>query len=291
MYDAIVVGGGPAGLSAALLLARSRRRVLLCDAGKQRNRFSDAMHGYLTRDGISPAEFLRIAYDEVLQYGVEVKHCTVKAGQIREHGFTVTLEDDTSFDARKLLIATGVQDQLPAIPNIDAFYGKSVHHCPYCDGWEHRDGRIAVYASKPGLAFSMKTWSSDVVLLTDGPARFTGADRKRLDSLAIRVVKRKIARLEGKGSRMTHVVFDNGESLARDALFFSTGQHQACSLVTDLGCILNNKGTVDTNRMEMSEIPGLYVAGDASKDVQLVIVAAAEGAKAAIAINTALQNE
>ncbi|MDP9168969.1 MAG: NAD(P)/FAD-dependent oxidoreductase [Acidobacteriota bacterium] len=291
LYDTIIVGGGPAGLSAALILGRSRRRVLLCDAGKQRNLPSHAMHGYLTRDGIAPAEFLKVAYEEVARYGIEVRRCVVKAGAKVEGGFEVVLEDDSRHRARKLLIATGVADQLPAIPDVKDFYGTSVHHCPYCDGWEHRDSRIAVYSKKPGLAYSLTTWSKDVVLLTDGPARLTPADRGRLERHRIPVRKDKIARLEGPDGRLERIVFASGEVLDRDAIFFSTAQHQACDLLLDLGCILNHRGTVDTDRLEMSRIPGIYIAGDASKDAQMVIVAAAEGAKAAIAINTSLQQE
>ncbi|MEP6714207.1 MAG: NAD(P)/FAD-dependent oxidoreductase [Terriglobia bacterium] len=290
-YDAIIVGGGPAGLSAALILGRCRRRVLLCDAGKQRNLSSHGMHGYLTRDGITPAEFLKIANAEIARYGVEVRRCMVKSGAKTDRNFEVVLEDDSRHFARRLLIATGVTDQLPAIGNVEDFYGVSVHHCPYCDGWEHRDGRVAVYSKKPGLAFSMTTWSRDVVWLSDGPVRISITDREALKRRGILWRKDKIIRLEGAGKRLQRVIFENGGPLERDALFFSTGQHQTCDLALGFGCILNNKGTVDTDRWEMSGVPGLYVAGDASRDVQMVIVAAAEGVKAAFAINMSLQKE
>jgi thioredoxin reductase len=291
MYDAIIVGGGPAGLSAALVLGRCRRRVLLCDAGKQRNLASHGMHGYLTRDGVLPREFLKIAHEEIARYGVEVRRCVVKGGGRTDGHFEVVLEDDSRHRARRLLIATGVADQLPPISNVREYYGHSVHHCPYCDGWEHRDKRVAVYSKKPGLAYSLKTWTKDVVLLTDGPVRLTKSDRERLRRHKIPFRKDKIARLEGTGGRIERVVFENGEVLERDAIFFSTGQHQACDLAADLGCVLNLRGTVNTDKLEMSNVPGLYVAGDASRDVQMVIVAAAEGAKAAFAINVSLQDE
>jgi thioredoxin reductase len=291
MYDAIIAGGGPAGLSAALTLGRSRRRVLLCDNGQQRNLASDAMHGYLTRDGISPREFLRLAVEEIGQYGVEITNTAVKDARQVEGIFEVVLVNGSTCRARKLLIATGVRDQLPPISNVEDFYGRSVHHCPYCDGWEHRDQRIAVYAKKPGPAIALKTWSSDVVLFTDGPARLSRADRERLTKEKIPVRMERISRIEGEDGRMRGVMLTNGETVERDALFFSTGQAQACDLATGLGCLLNHRGTIDTNRLGMANIPGLYIAGDASRDVQMVIVAAAEGAKAAFAINVALQNE
>lgn len=288
-YDAIIVGGGPAGLSAALILGRCRRRVLLCDAGQQRNRWSQGMHGYLTRDGIPPAEFLKVAYQEVEKYGVEVRRESVTDGRAVDGSFEVRMNNGQWLRGKKLLIATGVADHLPEIPDIEKFYGVSVHHCPYCDGWENSDRRVGIYSKNPGLAFALLTWTKKVVLFTDGPARISRDDLDRLQRLSIPVHKGKIARLEGSDGKMSAVALQNGESIPCDALFFSTGQHQACDLAQGLGCILNKRGTFDTNRLEMSNIDGLYVAGDASRDVQLVIVAAAEGAKAAFAINQALQ--
>lgn len=291
MYDAIIAGGGPAGLSAALILGRSRRRILLCDNGRQRNRCSDEMHGYLTRDGIAPREFLRLAFEEISRYGVEVLHSTIENARQVDGVFEVMLEDGSVCRARKLLIATGVRDQLPPITNVADFYGRSVHHCPYCDGWEHRDERLAVYAKKPGPALALKTWSSDIVLFTDGPARLSRNGREKLEQQGIGLRTEKILRIEGADGRMRGIALANGDTVARDAMFFSTGQAQSCDLATGLGCILNNRGTIDTNKLGMANIPGLYIAGDATHDVQLVIVAAAEGAKAAFAINVALQNE
>jgi thioredoxin reductase len=282
LYDAIVIGGGPAGLSAALVLGRARRNVLLCDNGRQRNRSSDAMHGYLTRDGISPKEFLRLAQDEIKCYGVEIQRVTVTGARAVDGVFEITLKDGTTRCGRKLLIATGVTDKLPPIPNIEEFYGRSVHHCPYCDGWEHKDQRIAVYAKAVGPALELRTWSHDVILFTDGPVRLPAKH-------GITVRKEKIARLEGAHGRMTGVVLASGEVVAREAMFFSTGQSQACNLATGLGCQLNQRGTIETNKKGLVNVPGLFVAGDATHDVQLVIVAAAEGAKAGIAINEALQ--
>lgn len=291
MFDAIIIGGGPAGLSAALVLGRARRRVLVCDNGRQRNRSSRAMHGYLTRDGISPAEYLKRARAEVAGYGVEIHATTVKNARRVDEVFEIVLEDDTTCRGRRLLIATGVSDKLPPIPNIEDFYGISVHHCPYCDGWEHKDSRIAVYSKKAVTALALLTWSPDVLLFTDGHARFAKSDKERLRRSGVRVIQEKISRIEGSDGRMTGVILENGETIPRDALFFSTGQSQSCDIATGLGCVLNKRGTIDTNKLGLVNVPGLYAAGDATHDVQLVIVAAAEGAKAAIAINENLQKE
>jgi thioredoxin reductase len=191
-----------------------------------------------------------------------------------------------------LLLATGVVDELPAVPRIEQFYGRSVFHCPYCDGWEVRNQAVAVYGrgrAGLGLALSLTTWTRDIVLCTDGPSRLTEKALSRLAARGIQVRTARIERLGGRRGKLERIVFADGSSLTRRAMFFSTGQRQCADLAAKLGCQFTVKGVVKTNALEGTGIPGLYVAGDASRDVQLAILAAAEGAKAAFAINTALQ--
>lgn len=292
-YDAIIVGGGPAGLSAALILGRCRRRVLLCDAGRPRNAASRAVHGFLTRDGVAPAELLRIGRRQLRPYGVEILRGEVVSARRTKGGFTLALAGGRKLSTRMLLFATGVIDRLPAIEGLPALYGRSVFHCPYCDGWEVRDRPLAVYGrgkNGTGLALSLRTWSRDVTLLPDGPARLSVPLRTALVARGIPILAGRIARLQ-KRPRGLDVVFENGDRLACGALFFSTGQDHSCDLPRRLGCRFTRKGAIRTDRFERTCVPGLYVAGDASRDVQLAIVAAAEGAKAAFAINCQLQEE
>jgi thioredoxin reductase len=294
--DVVIVGGGPAGLSAALILGRCRRSVLVCDSGHPRNAASRALHGYLTRDGIGPAEFLAIARRELQQYET-VDHRDVAVVDVScrpDSRFDVVLASGERVETRKLLMATGVVDHLPDIPGFAELYGRSVFHCPYCDGWEIRGEPIAIYGRGErgsGLALELTAWSRDLVLITDGPAEIENDDRARLERNAITIREERVTRLEGTGGVLRHVVFDSGERLPRRALFFTAGQHQRSDLLTRLGCEFNDKGTVRTGKYETTHLPGLYVAGDASRAVQWVIVAAAEGAEAAFAINTDLIKE
>jgi len=295
MYDVIIVGAGPAGLSAALILGRSRRRVLVCDTGKPRNAASRAMHGYLTRDGMPPLEFLATAREQLRQYDtVELRAIAVVDAACRSDArFHVVLADGSTHASRKLLIATGVVDNLPEIPGFAEFYGQSVFHCPYCDGWEVRDEPLAIYgrgARGLGLSLELIGWSRDLVLCTDGPSEIEADDLARLARNGIRVREERVVRLDGRDT-LERVVFASGDPLPRRALFFTTGQTQQSQLALALGCQFNDKGTVRTGRYESTHLSGLYVAGDASRAVQWVVVAAAEGAEAAFAINTGLLEE
>jgi thioredoxin reductase len=293
IYDVVIVGAGPAGLSAALILGRCRRSVLVCDAGRPRNAASHAMHGYLTRDGVDPRQFLALARRELTQYDtIELRDVEVTDATCRQDTqFDVTFASGETVRARKLLIATGVVDNLPAQPGFRECYGRSVFHCPYCDGWEVRDQPIAIYGRGErglGLSLELTAWSRDLVLCTDGPSEIDEEGRARLERNGIALREAHVVRLDEEQGQLTAVVFDDGERLARRALFFTTGQTQRSDLSLRLGCVFNDKGTVRTGKYETTHLDGLYVAGDASRAVQWVIVAAAEGAEAAFAINTDL---
>jgi thioredoxin reductase len=290
--EVIVVGGGPAGLSAALLLGRCRRRTLLIDAGEPRNRASASLHGFLSRDGVAPAELLAIGRDQLRKYDtVSLRAGRVLSARRSDSGFVVTTEDGNEFSSRMLLLATGVGDTLPPVPGAESLYGKGIFHCPYCDGWEYRDGRLAVYGSDAfGLALELRQWSRDVVLLLDGHDSLADRVRSRLRRAEIRVEPRPIARFDGD-EQLQGARFTDGDALERDAVFFKTNAAERSGLPESLGCEMTGDGLVKTGRFEITRVPGLFVAGDASRNVHLAIVAAAEGAQAAFAINTALMKE
>jgi thioredoxin reductase len=293
VLDAIVIGGGPAGLSAALVLGRCLRRVLVCDAGHPRNEPARIFNGFLSRDGSNPAEFLQICRDQLRRYQtIEFRKVKVVYVERRDCRFTAILGTGERITGRMLLLATGLVDELPEIENFRRFYGSTVHNCPYCDGWECRDQPIAVTGGNQDsvdLAIELLLWSKDLVLCTNGP--FT-CDRKTVETirrLDILVIEMPIFRLEGHGDKLEGIRFTDGKFLPRSALFFSPGQYQRSHLAERLGC----EFCEDTNCIQCGEnaatnIPGLYAAGNASRGVQLVIAAAAEGMEAAFAINNAL---
>jgi thioredoxin reductase len=294
MYDVIIIGGGPAGLSAAMLLGRSRRKVVVIDSGEPRNRWSDSMNGFLSSDGMQPRDFIKKGREELHKYSIEMLDKIVTSATYSKGEFVVNTDDYQVYRSRKLLLATGVKDKIPDIEGIEPMYGKSVHHCPYCDGWESQDKDIAVYGKDRngiGTALGLKTWSDSVTLYTDGTNKLRQEDRDLLERNDVAICTAAIARLEGEGTQLQRIVLKNGEVRQQQAMFFATGIKQQSDIGTQLGCEFTTKGVIKSRRLQKSNIPGLYVAGDAAREMQLVIVAAAEGAKAAVAINMELQLE
>lgn len=246
MYDVIIVGAGPAGLSAALILGRSCRRVLVCDTGKPRNAASRAMHGYLTRDGIPPREILGIAREQLRQYDtVEIRDVGVAdAGCRSDARFHVALADGSQHESRKLLIATGVVDNVPDIPGFREFYGLGVFHCPYCDGWEVRDQPLAIYgrgARGLGLSLELTGWSRDLVLCTDGPPEIDAEGLARVRRNGIRVREDRLVRLEGRDT-LERLVFASGDPLSCRALFFHHGTDAAVAAGRHPGVRVQRQG-------------------------------------------------
>jgi len=289
--DVLVVGGGPAGLSAALILGRCRRTVLLCDGGNQRNLRSRAIHGLLGREGRLPSAFLGEGRQELTRYPtVTVRDVEITDIKPVRVGFEFTCADGTTGIATKVLLATGLADKLPELAGIEPLYGISVHHCLYCDGFEYAGKRVAAYGEGDkgaDLAIMMKHWIPDVVVCSDG-TEISAHARRRLQEHKIPLRSEPVLSLEGANGELAKIVFTSGPELPCSGLFFSTGCDQASALSERLGCKRGAKGGVVIDRdTEESSVPGVYVAGDVSRDVLLVAVAIGEGAQAAVAINKA----
>jgi thioredoxin reductase len=294
-WDALVVGGGPAGLSAALVLGRCLRRVLVCDAGPKRNQASGALHGFLSRDGLPPRELLLLARRELRPYATVVQRAVrVLAVERRGRLFSATLAGGRRVTARCVLLATGVVDDLPDWPGLRRFYGRGVFHCPYCDAYEVRGRRLAVWGATPaaaGLAVKLRSWSPHVALLTGGAYPLSARRRTMLAAQGVRVLESAVTRLGGRGRAFARVHFADGTALPCDGLFLTVDGRQAGDLAGRLGCRFVRQSAVAVRRDGGTAVPGLFVAGDASIDSQMVVVAASEGARAAIAINEQLLAE
>lgn len=288
-YDVVIIGGGPAGLSAALLLGRSRRRVLICDSGSPRNAPATASHNFLTRDGTPPLQLLQLAREQLQPYAtVEFESIAVTEAHSEAEMFAITLADGRNIATRKLLFATGLVDDLPPIPGIQDLWGKSIAQCPYCHGWEVRDTALAIIGNGPMLfeyARLISGWTHDLVICTNGPSNLTESQLKSLSANKIAVREEEIAELEGSDGQLEAIRFTNGERLSRHAIFMHVPQHQRSPLPQQLGCTINEKGLIQVDAMGATEIAGLYAVGDAAHPMQSIVVAAASGTIAAGRIN------
>jgi thioredoxin reductase len=291
-FEAAIVGGGPAGLSAALVLGRCRRRVVVFDDRGYRNAASHALHGFLSRDGVDPAELRRIARAELAAYPSVslVEQAVVDAARV-DGGFRLDLAGGGAVRCRALLLATGIVDRMPEVDGAAALTGTRLFHCPYCDGWELRDQPLAAIGHPDDrggeFALVLAQWSRDLVLCTGGPARFSARIAARLAARGVEVDERPLSALEPDRDGVT-VRFASGEARWRRAVFHHLGARQRSDLAERLGCRFDEHGGVEVDRHEATCVPGLYVAGDATRDVLQAIVAAGEGAAAAVMINERL---
>lgn len=292
-YDCIVIGAGPAGLSASLFLARYLRRTLTFHHNSPRNEYAHGVHGFLGHDGIRPLELLARGRDEVTGYGgliIEARVDTVE--KISAERFRV-ISGAKAFEARRLLLATGLRDLTPDCPGFREFYGSSVHHCPDCDGYEVKDKRVAVLAhdnNAAGFTANLLTWTRQLTLLTDG-REISNDDRAKLTALDIAIRREAIVALEGDtpARQLQRVLFSEGVPLECDALFFNLGTELATDFHETLGCRLDPEcGLVWVDDTQQTSVDGVYAAGDVTPQSQLAVVAAAEGAMAAIHIHRSL---
>lgn len=287
-YDVVVVGGGAAGLSAALVLGRARRRVAVIDAGSPRNAPAAHMHGFLSRDGMPPAELLAAERAEVTGYGVELLEDQVLGV---EPGFSIRLARGQVLTARRILVATGVGDELPDIPGVRQRWGRDLLHCPHCHGWEVRDQPLGVLGTHPGSVLHaqlVRQWSDDVVYFVH-THDLTSTDQAQLEARDIRVVRGEVARLVVEDDQLTGVELADGRAIARTAVFIRTGNTpHADGLLSGLGCELDNAGFVIVDGTGRTSTDGVWAAGNVVDPRAQVITSAGAGSAAAIAINAGL---
>jgi thioredoxin reductase len=293
-YDVVIIGGGAAGLSAALVLARARRRVLVVDGGAPRNAPAAHLHGYLSRDGLPPGELLAAGRNEVRSYGA-----TICDGLVRDlvrcarSGFTVLLSDGRRVSARRLLVATGLRDELPDIPGLRERWGRDVLHCPYCHGYEVRDQQLGVLGGGPEAVRYVqlvRQWAQDVVFFAPA-GTLTNAERSQLVARAIGIVEGAVQQVLIRDDRLCGVELDDGRIIRRDALFVPPRFVPNNDLLAGLGCAVDENGWVATGAHGQASVPGVWVAGNVANPRAQLITAAGEGSAAAMAINADLVEE
>ena len=298
-YDVVVVGGGAAGLGGALMLGRSRRSVLVVDAGEPRNAPASGVHGFLTRDGMDPAELLRVGREEVSGYGARVIDGRVASAEPVDGGFTVALEDGRRVGARRLLVTTGLVDELPDVPGVRERWGRDVLHCPYCHGWEVRDQAIGVLASGPMAlhqALLFRQLTADVTLFQHTAPEPTDEEAEQLAARGIAVVEGEVASLDVHEDRLTGVRLQNGEVIPRSAVVVGPRFAARAEMIAGLGLATTAHPSgmgehVEADAMGLTAVPGVWVAGNVTNPTAQVLGSANAGVMAGAAINADLMAE
>ncbi len=295
MYEVIIIGGSYSGLSAAMALGRSKRKVLIIDSGKPCNRFTPHSHNFITHDGKTPAEIALTAKEQVLKYPtVEFIEGKAIFAERKNNGFIVKTESGESFEAKKLLFATGVEDTLPKIEGLLACWGKSVIHCPYCHGYEVKDKSTGILGNGDAAmhyAMLISQLTTKITIFTNGPHNFTTEQLQKINSHNIPIVEDKVSSINHTDGFMNSIVSGKGSKYLIKALYTRPGLKQHCTLPQDLGCAINEHGYIVTDEMKKTTINGIYASGDCTSQVRSVAIAVASGMMAGAAINFALCSE
>ncbi|MBP3953285.1 NAD(P)/FAD-dependent oxidoreductase [Bacillus suaedae] len=297
IFDCAVIGGGPAGLNATLVLGRSRRKTILFDDNKPRNAVTAESHGFITRDGIDPQEFKRIAQEELSRYlDVRIEKQRVRHINQENNLFQVETESGDVYSAKKIILSTGFKEVLPDIPRVKEFYGKSLFSCPFCDGWELRDRPLAVIAADDTKAIHMakmvSNWTNDLILCTNGSKDLSPDDQEILKNNGIRLNEKKITGFIGKEGMLERIQFEDGTSVGRVGGFIAAEWKQAASFESSLEYTLNELGGIETDSWQRTKTAGVFACGDTRiAGPSQLIMAAAEGSMAAMAVNAELIEE
>jgi len=290
-FDVVIVGGGAAGLSAALVLSRARRRVLVVDAGAPRNAPAAHMHGFLSRDGLPPRELLATGREEVAGYGGTVLADAVTGVERVGDLFRLRLAGGAQMSARRLVVATGLRDVLPDVAGLQARWARDVLHCPYCHGWEVRDRRIGVLGSDSpatvDYAQIVRQWSSDVVLFVPSDT-LTDTQRAELAARGVETVEGQVTAVAVTDDVLTGIELADGRCVSREVLFVPPRFEPHNALLEAIGCAMDDDGWVVKDGTGRTSVPGVWVAGNVANPRAQVVTAAGEGSAAAIAVNADL---
>lgn len=291
-YDALIVGGGPAGLTCSIFLGRYCRRVIVIDEGRPRNYASRGVHGFLGQHGILPFDLLQRGREEAAESGVEFREGRVQTIERVGDFFECTMKDGSCIPARRIVLAYGVRDTIPDIPDIEKYYGVSVHHCPDCDGYEVRGKRLGVIGwekKASAMALNLLQWSADIVVFAHGHERgWDEEEQSKLLAEQIEVKDEKIVAFEGEDGHLEAAVLATGERVSLQAAFFNINVELSCTLAQDLGCVIEAKGDIKVDDQRRTTVEGVWAVGDIIPGSQLAITSAADGAIAAIDLNKTL---
>lgn len=295
ILDVAIIGGGPAGLSAALVLGRARKRVAVIDEGRPRNAVTREAHGFLTRDGISPSEFRKIAKDQILHYpSVSFVEDTAVSITGKDGLFRIETAQGQTYQSRKLLFAVGMKDRPLNIPGLTEVYGKSAFVCPYCDGWELRDQPLVVINKGPELmhfAPLLAGWTKNITICTNGPDELTDEQREEFRQHQVPLFDSPIRNIDSNDGIVREVVLEDGTTIPCRGIFFRPELVTGSDLPRAIGCSFTDAGTVLIDELGRTSVPGVYSAGDAATRMYQAIAAASTGAMAAAAINNELNLE
>jgi len=293
-FEVAIVGGGPAGLSASLFLARYLRSVVLIDSGDPRNWETRGINAFLGLPSITPAELRQRGRDEARKYGAElIDECVNRVEKVTDDQFVLTLDNGTAYDARRLLLAIGLKDVWPDIPGLERVYGDTAHVCPDCDGYETRDKKTVVIGTgrkAVGMAINLSTWTQDMIICTNGLAPDMDEPEycQKLEALNVPVITEKVARVRERRGKVHCLELESGMTLDAEKIFFAIGQYPADDLGAQLGCTRDAGGHIIVDKHYHTSVRNVFAAGDIVPGSQLAIAAAADGAIAAQAMHKSL---
>lgn len=297
MLDCAIIGGGPAGLNAALVLGRARRKIILFDNNQPRNAVTHESHGFITRDGVSPREFRALAHQDIRKYpSVQInENKIVKIKQASNSTFELITHEGETYLTKKIILAIGLKESLPKVNGIWDFYGKSLFSCPYCDGWELKDQPLVLISENKHVIHMAKIiyqWSRDLVICTNGNKIISEADALLLCSKGIRIKEERILNLIGTQGKLEKVILEDGTEIWRSGGFVMTELEQPNNFAKILGCSMKTNGGIVVDDLGRTNVEGIYAAGDTSiVGPSQLIIAAAHGSRVAMGVNYDLTME
>lgn len=291
MFDVVIIGGGPAGMSAALVAGRGKQTVLLIDEEKPRNAVTNESHAFLTRDGIKPEDFRKKGRQDLLKYpSITIENDRVKSiERLSDDTFELTTHSGSNIKTKRILLATGLKETLPDVKNIENYYGTSIFSCPFCDGWEMKDHSLVLILESIQtlhLIKLLKNWTDDLVIATNGNYFLDNEQKETLKLNNIRYIEERIIELKGDNGELQSVIFENGEELVRTGGFCTTVLDNTLPFIEQLGIEVNDSGYITTDMMGHTNIPGVYAAGEITGPPSQLIVSASQGHMVGIAIIT-----